>query len=80
MEDRGSELGDTVTVNFDGKFLDEPEEEDIKSEDVDVTLGGKGVQQEFTDNLIGREGRRRKDFCGRLSCGFLVKRTGGKEG
>ena len=57
---------------FDGKFLDDPEEEDIKVEDVEVTLGGEGVQQEFTDNLTGRKGRRRKDVCRRLSGGFLV--------
>ena len=54
VEDRGAELGDTVTINVEGKFVDEPEEENIKADDVEVTLGGKGVQQEFTDNLIGR--------------------------
>ena len=53
VEDRDAALGDTVTVNVDGTFLDEPEAEHIKAEDVEVTLGGKGVQQEFTDNLIG---------------------------
>jgi trigger factor len=53
VEDRGAELGDTVTVNVEGKFLDNTEEEDIKQDDIPVTLGGKGVQQEFTDNLIG---------------------------
>jgi trigger factor len=42
-----------VTVNFSGKFLDNPDEEDIKAEDVDVVLAGEGVQQEFTDNLLG---------------------------
>ncbi|HKO44771.1 MAG TPA: trigger factor [Pyrinomonadaceae bacterium] len=53
VEDRPSQLGDTVTVSVDGKFLDNPEEENIKSDDVEVTLGGEGVQQEFTDNLTG---------------------------
>jgi trigger factor len=53
VEDRGAESGDTVTVNFDGKFLDRPDEEDIKAEDVDVVLASEGVQQEFTDNLLG---------------------------
>lgn len=53
VEDRPSQLGDTVTVSVDGKFLDNPEEENIKSDEVEVTLGGKGVQQEFTDNLTG---------------------------
>jgi len=53
VEDRASQLGDTVTVNAVGKFVDEPEAEDIKVDDVEVVLGGQGVQQEFTDNLTG---------------------------
>jgi len=57
VEDRGAALGDTVTVNVEGKFLpdgaDSPEEESIKADEVEITLGGKGVQKEFTDNLIG---------------------------
>jgi trigger factor len=53
VEDRGAESDDTVTVNFYGNFLDSPDEEDIKAEDVEVVLAGVGVQQEFTDNLLG---------------------------
>ncbi len=62
VEDRGAALGDTVTINIDGRFLDHPKEEDIKQGDVEVTLGGKGVQQEFTDNLIGVKGDDEKTF------------------
>jgi trigger factor len=53
VEDRGAALGDTVTLDVEGKFLNQPEEENIKQDEVEVTLGGKGVQQEFTDNLTG---------------------------
>jgi len=53
VEDRSSQLGDTVTVNAVGKFVDEPETEEIKVDDVEVVLGGPGVQEEFTDNLTG---------------------------
>lgn len=53
VEDRASELGDTVTVNARGNFVEEPEEEDIKVDDVEVVLGGPGVQEEFTENLTG---------------------------
>ena len=53
VEDRASELGDTVTVNARGKFLDEPEAEEIKVDNVEVVLGGPGVQKEFTENLTG---------------------------
>ena len=53
VEDRASEIGDTVTVNARGNFVAEPEEEDIKVDDVEVVLGGPGVQKEFTENLTG---------------------------
>src|SRR5215510_11002026 len=53
VEDRPSQLGDTVTVNAVGKFVDEPDAEEIKVDDVEVVLGGPGVQKEFTENLTG---------------------------
>src|SRR6266550_412399 len=53
VEDRASAAGDTVTVNLVGKFLDNPDQEDLKADDVEVELGGRGVQQEFTENLTG---------------------------
>jgi trigger factor len=53
VEDRGSAAGDTVTVNLIGKFLDNPDQEDLKADDVEVELGGRGVQEEFTANLTG---------------------------
>ena len=40
VEDRGAALGDTVTINVEGKFVDLPEEENIQQDDVEVTLGG----------------------------------------
>ncbi len=53
VEDRASELGDTVTINARGKPVDEPDEEELKVDDVEVELGGPNVQPEFTENLIG---------------------------
>jgi trigger factor len=53
VEDRASELGDTVTINARGNYVDQPEEEEIKVDDVEVVLGGPGVHKEFTDNLTG---------------------------
>jgi trigger factor len=53
VEDRASELGDTVTVNARGNFVEDPEEEEIKVDDIEVVLGGAGVQKEFTENLTG---------------------------
>ena len=62
VEDRASEPGDTVTVNARGKFLDEPEAEEIKVDDVEVVLGGPGVQKEFTDNLTGVRAEESRTF------------------
>jgi trigger factor len=53
VEDRVSQAGDTVTINARGKMVEEPEEEEIKVDDVEVILGGPGVMQEFNDNLTG---------------------------
>jgi trigger factor len=53
VEDRASELGDTVTINARGKLVDEPEGEEITVDDVEVVLGGPGVMEEFTENLTG---------------------------
>jgi trigger factor len=53
VEDRASEPGDTVTVNARGKMVDLPNEEEIKVDDVEVVIGGPGVQKEFSENLTG---------------------------
>jgi trigger factor len=62
VEDRGAQPGDTVTANFHGKFVNEPDAEPIKVEDVDVILGGEGVVQAITDNLIGAKAEDEKTF------------------
>lgn len=62
VEDRASELGDTVTVNARGNFVEEPEEEEIKVDDVEVVLGGPGVQKEFTENLTGVRAEETRTF------------------
>lgn len=53
VEDRPSQAGDTVTVNIVGNIVDRPEEEQIKADEIEIVVGGEGVQQEFTDNLLG---------------------------
>src|SRR5215213_928347 len=79
VEDRGAELGDTVTVNFRGKFVEEPEAEDINVEDVDVELGGAGVQQEFTDNLVGVKPDEERSFTVSYPEDFSSKGLAGKK-
>ncbi len=78
VEDRGAELGDTVTVNFRGKFVEEPDAEDVNVEDVDVELGGAGVQQEFTDNLVGVKPDEERTFTVSYPEDFTSKGLAGK--
>ena len=79
IEDRAAESGDTVTVNFHGKFLDQPDEEDINAEDVDVALGGESVQQEFTDNLVGVRPDDEKTFVVDYPKDFSAKGLAGRK-
>ncbi|HEX2488942.1 MAG TPA: trigger factor [Blastocatellia bacterium] len=51
VEDRPSQDGDFVSVNLVGKYIEPPEEEDLKSDDVQIEIGAKNVQAEFNENL-----------------------------
>jgi trigger factor len=53
VEDRPAGDGDTVTVDFQGRYVEPPADEDINVSDVDVVIGGDGVIAEFTENLTG---------------------------
>jgi trigger factor len=53
VEDRPSSDGDFVSVNLVGKYVEPPEEEDLKSDDVQIEIGAEGVQPEFSENLRG---------------------------
>ena len=79
VEDRGARPGDTVTANFHGKFLSEPDAEPIKVEDVDVVLGGPGVVSEITDNLSGAKPDDEKAFTVDYPADFTSKGLAGKQ-
>jgi trigger factor len=79
VEDRGAQLGDTVTVNFQGKFVDLPNEEDINVADVDVVLGGERVQPEFTENLLGVKPDDQKTFTVDYPADFSSQGLAGKK-
>jgi trigger factor len=53
VEDRPSHDGDFVSVNLVGKYVEPLEEEDLKSDDVQVEIGANNVQPEFSENLRG---------------------------
>ncbi|PYS72618.1 MAG: trigger factor [Acidobacteria bacterium] len=78
VEDRGAQIGDTVTANFHGKFVDTPAAEPINVQDVDVVLGGQGVVQEMTDNLMGASADDEKTFSVNYPQNFSAKGLAGK--
>ena len=78
VEDRGAQIGDTVTANFHGKFVDTPEAEPINVQDDDVVLGGQGVVQEMTDNLMGASADDEKTFSVNYPQNFSAKGLAGK--
>ena len=78
VEDRGAQLDDTVTANFHGTFVSEPEAEPINVEDVDVVLGGQGVVQAITDNLTGTKPDDEKTFSVEYASDFSAKGLAGK--
>ncbi len=78
VEDRGAQLGDTVTASFHGKFLDDADAEPINVEDVDVVLGGEGVVAEITNNLLEAKEDDEKTFPVSYPADFSSKGLAGK--
>lgn len=62
VEDRKSQVGDTLIVDLEGTFVDKPEEDPIKADDLELTLGEEYVEKSFTDNLSGLEEDDEKEF------------------
>jgi trigger factor len=79
VEDRASELGDTVTINALGKEVDEPDAEEIKVDDIEVILGGPNVQKEFTENLTGVKPDDKKTFTVEYPADFSTPQLAGKK-
>lgn len=79
VEDRASELGDTVTINALGKEIDQPDAEEIKVDDIEVVLGGPNVQQEFTENLTGVKPDDKKTFTVEYPADFSTAQLAGKK-
>jgi trigger factor len=78
VEDRGAQVDDTVTANFHGTFVNEPEAEPINVQDVDVVLGGPGIVQAITDNLTGTRADDEKTFSIEYPEDFEAKGLAGK--
>ncbi|HEV2802837.1 MAG TPA: trigger factor [Pyrinomonadaceae bacterium] len=79
VEDRAAEAGDSVTVNFTGRYLDPPSEEEIKAEDVEVVLGGEGVLADFNEHLTGTRPDDVRTFVVKYPPDFSSQGLAGKE-
>lgn len=62
VEDRQSQDGDTLIVDVEGTFVDKPEEEPIKANDLEIKLGDANIEQSFTENLVGLSQDEEKEF------------------
>lgn len=62
VEDRASESGDTVIVDLEGTFANEPEAEPIKADNLEITLGDELIEKSFTENLVGVREDEEKEF------------------
>ncbi len=62
VEDRKSEEGDTVIVDLEGIFENEPDSQPIKADDLEVKLGDELIEKSFTENLVGVEEDEDKEF------------------
>ena len=79
VEDRGAQLGDTVTAGFHGKFVNDPAAEPINVDEVDVVLGGEGVVAEINENLTGAKPDDERSFAVDYPANFSSKGLAGKQ-
>lgn len=78
VEGRKSKMGDTVIVDLEGTFVDEPDAEPIKAEDLEIPLGDQVIEKAFTDNLIGVEEDEEKAFTVAYPAEFSSNQLAGK--
>ncbi len=79
VEERGAEPGDTLTLDVRGRYIDPPEAEDVKAEDVELVIGGEGVLAEFNDNLTGARTDDARTFTVKYPEDFKAQGLAGKE-
>ena len=62
VEDRKSQTGDTVIIDLEGVFVNKPEEDPIKADDIEITIGDANIEQSFSENLSGLSEDEEKEF------------------
>lgn len=78
VEGRKSEAGDTLIVDLEGTFDDDPAADPIKAEDLEITLGEEGIEQSFTENLAGLDADEEKEFTVSYPADFSSEMLAGK--
>lgn len=78
VEDRASEEGDTLIVDLEGTFADQPEDEPIKADDLEITLGDGRIEKAFTENLTGLKEDDEKEFTVEYAADFGSPALAGK--
>lgn len=78
VEGRASTVGDTVIVDLEGRFDDQPDADPITATDLDVVLGDELIEASFTDNLKGVKQDEEKEFTVAYSDDFTSPALAGK--
>lgn len=78
VEDRPSQNGDTVIVDLEGVFADDPEGQPITATDLEVVLGSGEIERSFTENLAGVRQDDEKDFTVEYAKDFTSEALAGK--
>ena len=78
VEGRPSEIGDTVIVDLEGKFDDQPDAEPITASDLEVVLGDEVIEKAFTENLVGVSEDEEKEFTVAYPAEFSSEALAGK--
>ena len=78
VEDRKSQEGDTLIVDLEGTFEDQPEGEPIKANDLELTLGDGQIEKAFTENLAGVSEDDEKEFTVEYPADFASPALAGK--
>ena len=79
VEDRASEMGDTVIADLEGTFADDPEGEPIRADDLEVVLGDEVIEKAFTENLVGVKPEEEKEFSVKYAEDFTSEALAGRE-
>jgi trigger factor len=78
VENRKSEIGDTVIVDLEGTFEGEESAEPIKADDLEIKLGEDNIEKSFTENLVGVAEDEEKEFTVAYADDFTSPALAGK--